>query len=165
MQNYTSMFKMASIGKLLAALVFMSAFSGCGKDDPEKIAENDREKIIKYLTENDLEANEHSSGLFYSITREGTGGHPTSTSTVRLTYVGYIVGGKKDGTIIDAASSTRVDLRGTIPGWQEGIPLFNRGSKGFLIIPSGLAYGENLWGSRSIPPHSILKFDIELEDF
>ena len=163
--KFISIVRMKYLVNCLTFFVLMITISGCGKDDPEKIAENDRKKILNYLADNDLEAIEHESGIFYNISREGVGAYPAITSTVRITYTGYIVGGKKDGTIFDAGMSMTIDLRSTIRGWQIGVPLFNRGSNGLLIIPSGLAYGENLWGSRNIPPHSILLFNIELEDF
>ena len=153
------------IFKVLTAMALFVVFSGCGKDDPEKIAEKDRETILKYLRDNEIEATEHDSGIFFNITREGSGGYPTIASTVQITYVGTILGGKQDGKVFDTGFSSSLRLQNTIRGWQFGIPLFNRGSKGFLIIPSGLAYGQYPPYFMGIPQNAILIFEIELEDF
>ena len=50
-----------------------------------------------------------------------------------------------------------------IPGWDEGISLMSAGSKGKLIIPSIIGYGEQ--GAGPIPPYSPLVFDVELVSF
>jgi len=49
-----------------------------------------------------------------------------------------------------------------IEGWQIGIRLFKEGGNGTLIIPSRYAYGSDSPGS--IPPNSVLLFNIELLD-
>ena len=134
-------------------------FSSCGKDDPEKIAKKDREKILKYLADNDLEAIEHDSGLFYIIQNEGSGSNPTRTSYINITYTGTLLNGK----VFDVGYEYRTYLYNTVLGWQIGIPLFKRGGKGMLFIPSGMAYGE--YPRMGIPANSVLVFEIELIDF
>lgn len=136
-------------------LIIMSA---CGKDDPDKIFEKDKEKIAKYLKENDIDAVEHESGIFYLITREGSGAHPTINSVVNISYKGYFL----DGKVFDSGNYYNT-LRSAVRGWQIGIPLFKRGGEGMLFIPSGLGYGE--WPRGNIPGNSILIFEIELIDF
>ncbi|MDI9719120.1 FKBP-type peptidyl-prolyl cis-trans isomerase, partial [Pseudomonas aeruginosa] len=49
---------------------------------------------------------------------------------------------------------------GVIAGWVEALQLMNAGSKWRLHVPSELAYGGQAVGS--IPPHSVLVFDVEL---
>ena len=48
-----------------------------------------------------------------------------------------------------------------IAGWDKGVVGMKEGGKRTLIIPSRMAYGRRGSG-RSIPPNSILLFDIEL---
>lgn len=148
-----------SVTRAFTLLLFLFVWAACGKDDPEKIAERDREKILKYIRENDIDAIEHESGVFYQITREGTGAHPTINSMVKITYTGKLL----DGKVFDSGYSWSTYLRNTILGWQIGIPLFKRGGAGILIVPSGLGYGE--WPRANIPGNSVLVFEIELEDF
>lgn len=132
---------------------------GCGKDDPERIAEKDRQKILEYISKNDLDAQEHESGVFYVIEVEGSGNHPTENSTVKLNYTGMLL----DGKVFDSNWGSTMYLRNTIQGWQYGIPMFKKGGKGILLIPSGLGYGQ--WPTGSIPANSVLVFEIELIDF
>lgn len=54
-------------------------------------------------------------------------------------------------------------LNGVIQGWTEGMKLIGKGGKITLWIPSELAYGERGAG-QAIPPHSALRFDVELLD-
>jgi FKBP-type peptidyl-prolyl cis-trans isomerase FkpA len=56
-------------------------------------------------------------------------------------------------------------LAGFIEGWKEGIPLFGAGGSGTLFIPSGLAYGITGSNGGSIPPNTVIIFDIELISF
>jgi FKBP-type peptidyl-prolyl cis-trans isomerase FkpA len=98
------------------------------------------------------------SGLFYVIEKQGTGGNPTINSTVTVTYKGYT----SDDKIFDGSTGT-FSLSNVIKGWQQGIPLFKKGGKGRLLIPSKLAYGTQ--GSGSIKPRQPIIFDVELIDF
>lgn len=50
-----------------------------------------------------------------------------------------------------------------IPGWEQGVLGMCLNEKRKLIIPSGLAYGDN-GAPPKIPPGATLEFDIELVD-
>lgn len=120
------------------------------------------EKINAYLAENNLTADSTETGLYYIIEEEGEGGNPDANATVEVRYRGTLL----DGTVFDqtANDATRqFRLNEVILGWQEGIPLFQKGGKGTLIIPSRLAYGAEIRGN--IPAYSILVFEVELVDF
>ena len=143
----------------LTAVLVLSLFAGCG-DDQRPQYEIDREEILKYLRDNNIEAFEHPSGLFYDITREGNGERPRSYSAkVRVKYKGYLT----DGTVFDETTGSEVlesELSRLIPGWQIGIPLLSKGGAGTLFLPSALGYGAS--GIGDIPPNSVLIFDVEL---
>lgn len=142
---------------LLSAVFITLAFSSCGSDDPDKIAARDREKILKYISDNDLEAQEHTSGLFYVIEREGNGTRPSLNSLVNIDYTGKLLGGK----VFDSGIYYNY-LGSSIQGWQLGIPLFRVGGKGKLIIPSALGYGP--YATGKIPANSCLVFEVEIID-
>jgi FKBP-type peptidyl-prolyl cis-trans isomerase FkpA len=137
--------------------------SACNKDlSPEEQLAKDKEDIEKYLKDKGLTAKSTASGLYYIITEEGSGNNPTVNNTVTVKYKGYLL----DGSIFDQTTGSQTatfPLSNVIPGWQEGIPLFKKGGKGTLLIPSYLAYGPQSVGS--IPANSPLIFDIELIDF
>lgn len=141
---------------IVLAIIVALGLSSCFKIETQ--AEKDDAKIQKYLDENNLNAQKTSSGLYYSITKEGTGINPSWNSYISIYYKGYLL----DGTVFDASEDApfKTYLYSTIEGWQQGIPKFKVGGEGQLFIPSRLAYGSSSVGD--IPPNSVLIFDIEL---
>ena len=146
-----------------SALLLLVLFS-C-KDEtlsPEEQYQEDIRIIKQYLSDNNLTADSTASGLYYIITKEGSGGHPNLQSTVTVKYKGYLT----DGTVFDqtnGSETVKFLLSELIPGWQLGIPLLQRGGEGTFFLPSYLGYGTS--GSGSIPPNSVLIFDIALVNF
>ncbi|PHR47778.1 MAG: peptidylprolyl isomerase [Fluviicola sp.] len=139
-------------------LVFTSA---CNKKlSPEEQMEKDQEIITNYIDDNNLDAEKTSSGLHYVITDLGTGNYPNSNSDVTVRYKGYFT----DGSVFDESDSEGItfNLQQVIEGWTEGIPKLKEGGEGVLLIPSALAYGPD--GNSSIPPNSVLIFDVALLD-
>ena len=142
--------------------LFSILFSSCESKE-DKQAEVDRQKILDYLEENDLEAQETASGLFYIIENPGTGAHPNLYSTVNVRYTGYYL----DGVVFETnegGQASSFQLQGVIRGWRDGIPLFKKGGIGTILIPSGMAYGANS-ANRGIPNNSVLIYDIRLIEF
>lgn len=146
---------------LAAAAVFL--FSCKDKTlTPEEQFQEDLLKIKQYVLDKGLTADTTVSGIHYVITQDGAGGHPDLQSTVTVKYKGSLL----DGTVFDQtadAETATFALSGLIPGWQEAIPLLQKGGKGTFVIPSYLCYGPSSVGP--IPPNSVLVFDIELIDF
>jgi len=103
-----------------------------------------------------------ASGLQYEVITETSGPKPATSDTVRVHYEGKLV----DGTIFDSSyqrgEPAEFPLNGVIPGWTEGLQLMNVGSKYRLYVPSELGYGT--YGTRGIPPNSVLIFEVELLD-
>ena len=145
--------------KLLFLLILAaSLFSSCAKKNAEEQAIEDETIITQYIIDQSLTATPTGSGLYYVIDTEGTGISPTSSSTVRVAYSGYLT----DGTAFDESDVTGIEfgLQQVIQGWTEGIPYFKEGGTGKLLIPSALGYGKS--GSGSIPGNTVLIFDINL---
>jgi FKBP-type peptidyl-prolyl cis-trans isomerase FkpA len=142
---------------LMAGALLMA--NGCKDEDQGEI---DRVAILKYITDNNLTATEHESGMFYVITTPGTGGNPTLSSTVEVKYKGYFT----DNTVFDQTTGNNTiefPLQNLIEGWKIAIPLLQKGGKGTFLLPSALGYGSN--PPPGIPANSVLIFDIELIDF
>ena len=139
-------------------IVIVLSFLSCKKKSTATQAELDEKIITNYISDNNLNATATGSGLYYVMTTVGTGVQPNSNSNVTVSYRGTL----KDGTIFDqsAPAGATFSLKSVIKGWQEGIPLFKKGGKGTLLIPSALGYGANATGS--IPANSVLIFDIDL---
>jgi FKBP-type peptidyl-prolyl cis-trans isomerase len=76
------------------------------------------------------------SGLYYTITKEGEGEHPSKGANVSVHYKGTLV----DGTVFDSSYQRdqpiefSVGVGQVIPGWDEGILLLNKGAGG--VIPA-----------------------------
>lgn len=135
----------------------------CKKEDlsPEEQLAHDIKKIQDYLASKNLIAQSTASGLHYIIEVEGTGGNPTINDEVTVFYKGYYL----DDKIFDQTGTSPVTfpLANVILGWQEGIPLFKKGGKGKLFLPSYLAYGSN--PPPGIPKNAVMIFDVELVNF
>ena len=103
-----------------------------------------------------------ASGLQFEVLTAGEGAKPTRESNVRTHYHGTLI----DGTVFDSSyergQPAEFPVGGVIAGWTEALQLMNAGSKWRLYVPSELAYGAQ--GVGSIPPHSVLVFDVELLD-
>ena len=118
-------------------------------------------QIQRYLVDNNLSAESNVSGLHYIIEEPGEGDHPAQDARVEVHYRGFLL----DGTVFDQTNDAplSISLDRVISGWQEGIPLFKRGGRGLLLIPSAIAYG--VTGQGGIPPNTPIAFEIELVDF
>ena len=143
------------LGFIVAALLIAS----CKKDDNQR--EIDDMLIMEYVDSMNLDAESTASGLYIVIDEPGSDEHPTVNSTVSVAYRGEFL----DGDVFDSSNGSPVTfgLWNVIEGWQEGIPYFGKGGSGMLIVPSHLAYGPS--GYLSIPPNTVLAFDVELVDF
>ncbi|HSF89768.1 MAG TPA: FKBP-type peptidyl-prolyl cis-trans isomerase [Saprospiraceae bacterium] len=144
---------------LITALLFFVAVlsvASCKKDDQREI---DQQLIEDFIIEHNLDADSTSSGLYYVIDEPGSSEHPTINDAVNVNYLGFLL----NGNVFDQGLDVTFPLAQVIPGWQEGFPLFGKGGKGLLIIPSHLGYGDRAFAG--IPANSVLVFEIHLLDF
>jgi len=146
----------------LLVIIALLTFTAFEKDD-QKQDRIDRKRILDYIKENNLVAQETESGLFYVMEEEGSGGHPTSTAVIKDFYTGSLLNGYVSDSNQGQSSPATFQLGNLIQGWKLGIPLVKKGGKGKLIIPSRLGYGPAAY--PGIPANSVLVFNIHLVDF
>ena len=98
----------------------------------------------------------------FEVLTQGEGAKPTREDQVRTHYHGTLIDGTVFDSSYDRGQPAEFPVGGVIAGWTEALQLMNAGSKWRLYVPSELAYGAQ--GVGSIPPHSVLVFDVELLD-
>ena len=138
---------------------------GCN-EDLDQVFDEQQVEIESYLVDKGWfdDAIRLDDGIWYIIDEEGTGvEYPTSLSEVTVHYEGRLLDDTKFDSSFDRAAPLEISLQSVITGWRIGIPLFKKGGKGKLFIPSKYGYGAN--GQGSIPGNAVLFFDIELIDF
>ena len=102
------------------------------------------------------------SGLQFEVLTDAEGDKPSAADTVTVHYKGTLTDGSTFDSSYDRGEPATFPLNRVIPGWTEGVQLMSKGAKYKFFIPSELGYGEN--GAGSIPPNSILVFEVELID-
>jgi FKBP-type peptidyl-prolyl cis-trans isomerase FkpA len=145
---------------LILFLLFAVIAGACKKDDENEQIAIDDAIIRQYLSDNDIAATEHESGIYYIIHKEGTGGHPNLSHNVVVDYKGYLI----DGTVFDeSVNAVELKLALMITGFQIGVNLLKPGGSGTFFIPSTLGYGDV--GKGDIPPNSVLIFEVVLVEY
>lgn len=109
-----------------------------------------------------------ASGLKYLIKTPGTGENAKQGDKVIVHTTGWFLDGSKFYSSYDGQGAPLDFPLGATPprviaGWEEALPMMNKGAKWQLIVPANLAYGES-GRPPMIPPKSTLIFDVELLD-
>ncbi len=118
----------------------------------------DQDIIKKYLVDNNVTAQQDTSGLHYVLHTSKGGVKPNATQCVEVKYTGKFLA---DGKVFDQSEKLAFPLTNVIPGWQLGIPLLGIGDSATIYIPSTLGYGPQGYPG-AIPPNAILIFDVQL---
>ena len=138
--------------------------SQAGLTVQKKFSNMTKEAGKKYLAENKKHAGviELPSGLQYEVIKQGTGPIPKATDTVKAHYAGSLINGQEFDNSYKRGEPIQIPVTGVIQGWVQALQLMPVGSKWKLYIPSELGYGDR--GAGTIPPGSVLIFEIELLD-
>ncbi len=102
------------------------------------------------------------SGLKYKDLKVGDGATPSDNSRVSVHYVGWLTNGTRFDSSYQKGRAADFMVNGVIKGWTEGVSSMKAGGRRILIVPPELGYGESPPPGSSIPPNSVLVFDIEL---
>ena len=127
--------------------------------------------IEAYFTAKNIKAEKTASGAYYKIDAEGTGPQCDSGKIVSVFYRGFTLDEKefqnnfdKNGPSGGQPFQFQSGVSGAIPGMLEAIQKFKKGGKGYMYIPSPLAYGANPDPRYPFKPNEILAFYIEVAD-
>jgi len=122
----------------------------------------DRENILKYIDQNELQMTENKSGLWFSVTKSGKGEKITENQTATINYKIELL----DGTLCyssdkDGSMTFKVGKAQVATGLQQGVLKMRKGDKAIFIIPPHLAYGL-VGDDNKIPGRATLVYTVEL---
>ena len=120
-----------------------------------------------YFAANNIKYQKTAGGTYVVITDPGNGPAADTGTIAHVKYRGTFF--KTDNEFDQNMDGSREPYpvtigapTGTIHGWLEGLPYFNKGGKGYLYVPFWQAYGPQ--GSPRMPAYSNLTFEIEIAD-
>ncbi|GHV83472.1 peptidylprolyl isomerase [Spirochaetia bacterium] len=108
-------------------------------------------------------ASKSPSGIWYTITKQGSGSKPEAGKTVSMKYKLSLL----DGQVLDNSDfhggefQFQVGVGQVIPGWDEMVSDMKVGEKRIVVIPPELGYGAAGAGGV-VPPNAYLEFDMEM---
>lgn len=165
----TNHLKPAMTKTILGSLLFICAVALSGKAFAQSQSETDDKILKEYFAKNHIKATKTASGLYYVISKKGSGPNAAANQNVSMNYIGKFLDGKVFDANVDEnykpvngrdVLTFTLGIGQVIKGWDEGVQLLNPGSRGTFYIPSSLGYGPIERGP--IPANSILMFDVEL---
>jgi FKBP-type peptidyl-prolyl cis-trans isomerase len=128
----------------------------------------DKKLIQEYAIAHKLKMSRMDKGVSYLITKQGKGNNAKEGNRLTVQYDGFLLDDKVFDTTKDKQPFSFILGEGkAIEGWEVALKNFNKGSEGYLMIPSKLAYGATPIEDSSktlIPPHSVLIFKIQVLD-
>ncbi|WP_386694766.1 FKBP-type peptidyl-prolyl cis-trans isomerase [Lonepinella sp. MS14435] len=127
----------------------------------KQIEDEGRAFLVENAKKDNVKVTE--TGLQYEVLNQGNGNKPTRQDSVRVHYTGKLIDGTTFDSSVVRGTPAEFPVSGVIAGWTEALQLMPVGSKWRLTIPHNLAYGERGAG-QSIPPFSVLVFEVELLD-
>lgn len=154
----------------MAVMVFFSCDDGSDNLNKEK----ELRLLKQYLEANNITVEPESSGLYYILSKEGSGTSPGINDWVIIRYTARLINNRIFDTTDESTAisnniySTSIlygDKRMEIQqmgltGVREGLLLMKEGGRASLIIPSFIGYGSD--GMGSVPGYTTLIYDIEL---
>jgi FKBP-type peptidyl-prolyl cis-trans isomerase FkpA len=126
------------------------------------LVQKDRERIQNYIERKQLKMKESASGLWYDITKEGTGKFFQENDRISFNYVCSLLDGTecynsgKFGPKVITLGKSEIES-----GLNEGFRLLKPGAEAIFILPPFLAYGL-VGDGKSIPSRAIIVYRIKI---
>lgn len=147
----------------LVSIIFTLIISACSQAPDLEANLNQAEAFFeKNLLNNDVI--EVEPGLQYLVLEsfEDSSLHPNLSDTITADFHGTLIDGSVFWSSIEIGEPLTIQLSQLIPGCQKIISLMQEGDSWRVYIHPDLAYGKE--GRPTIPPNSVLTFDIQLHD-
>ena len=131
------------------------------KENAEKKAK-EQEAIIASIEAAFPDATKTADGIYYKVTKEGSGVACGSGKNVAVHYTGYFL----DGQVFDSSQGRgtldfKTGAHQMIPGFDVMVQEMKVGEKRTVVLPPSMAYGDAGAGGV-IPGGAYIAFDIEL---
>lgn len=161
--------------KAFFLFIVLVSFASCKEDNrnpyfvtPEQIEAQkkiDEETIRKYFRANNVDTTKVvrlNSGLYILTKKAGEGDLIKPRQYAEVNYIGRNISNDVFDSSFRSGKpfSVLVGAGQVIKGWDEGLQHMRQGEEANLYIPSYLGYG--YYGSGSIPPNSVLIFEIDV---
>ena len=147
----------------LVSIIFTLIISACSQAPDVEANLNQAEAFLeKNLLNNDVI--EVEPGLQYMVldSFEDSSLHPNLSDTITADFHGTLIDGSVFWSSIEIGEPLTIQLSQLIPGCQKLISHMQEGDFWRAFIHPDLAYGEE--GRPTIPPNSVLTFDIKLHN-
>ncbi|CEM60452.1 peptidylprolyl isomerase [Treponema phagedenis] len=125
--------------------------------------ENQKKAMIAKIKEKWPKAQQTGNGIFYLVTKEGSGATAQRGQTLTIKYKGSLL---ETGKVFDDSDmhepiQFQAGSGQLIPGFDQQAAEMKKGEKRTIILPPELAYGSRGAGGV-IPPDAYLVFELEL---
>ncbi|MDR3283716.1 MAG: peptidylprolyl isomerase [Treponema sp.] len=133
------------------------------KKTEEEAASRERADSLAAIERQFAGALKSPEGIYYLMTKPGTGAKAGANKQATVHYKGYLL----DGTVFDSSYERNEPIqfmtaaRQMIPGFDLMIQDMTRGEKRTIVLPPEQAYGSSGAGGV-IPPNAFIVFDVEL---
>jgi FKBP-type peptidyl-prolyl cis-trans isomerase FkpA len=134
-------------------------------DSPMSLEKKEGEALQSYLTTNKITTAPSPSGVYYIESTPGKGMKIDTGCGVKLQFKVSLIDGKQIFSTYDRpeAITFQYGKKFDTPGLEEAISLMKAGSKGTVIVPSRMAFGEQGRGTI-VPPYSTIIYNVEILD-
>lgn len=126
----------------------------------------DKRLIHEYAVAQKLRTKRLPSGVSYSLKKKGKGDLPKDGSIITFHYEGFLLNGDSFDSSYKRKEPFKFEMgKGkTIKGLEEALRYFKKGSEGWILIPSKLAYGAMSIDEDDIhiPANSVLAFKVKV---
>jgi FKBP-type peptidyl-prolyl cis-trans isomerase len=128
----------------------------------QKIVELENEDIELFLKRYQWKMKQTNTGLWYEITKNGTGKYIEAGENITLEYHTFLLSAEEIyNSKENGVKQFVVDKSEEIAGLHEVVKVMNKGAEARLIIPSYLAYGATGDGNK-IKPYQIILMKIKI---
>jgi FKBP-type peptidyl-prolyl cis-trans isomerase len=126
----------------------------------------EKEILYQYLQENKMTLEPTASGFYYLQVKKGNGRKIVKGDTLTIDYEGKFLNGKFFDSTIKRHEAFQF-VYGTewqvVKGMEEALGMMEEGEKAVVILPSGLAFGQEGSSTGIVPPFTSLIYEIEIK--